>query len=383
MSSLGSLTQPYSPLNLIMSALGIGSAAQAQEQAKKQNQGIALSGSNIIGGSSGGGVGYAGMENGIPGFNVDLNQSTNQGYGNILNALLSAQKGNTSDFKSLMGQLQGQQGTEQGNLLNSYQGMSRNLQGQYGQGAQGLLSAAQQRQQTGMGYLDNAGKQETADLNKQYAAQGNAAQMQMAQRGFGSGNLLQGASALNERERQDSLNRLNESVNAQKQSAFSGYSGDVLNTQAQNFGNQMNLASGLAQGQFGVQSQQSSDRQNLLSQLLGQQYGMNTQNRTDVANLVGQQQQTLMGLNQASANNALNLVTGVTGQQPSMTPWQVGSQMGQAYEGNQANVAAQNLQTSMQHQAQWAPWQGMGMGLLGTGTGMTAGAGLGSALWGG
>ena len=379
---MSTLTGMYSPLNLIMTALGIGSSAQAQEQAKQQNQQIALSGANIIGGASGGGVGYAGMQNGIPGFDINLAQSTNQGYGNIMNALLAAQKGTGGEYQNLMNQLRSQQGTEQNNLLRSYQGMSRGLQSQYGQGAQGLLSAAQQRQQQGMGYLDQAGQQEMADLNKQYAAQGNAAQMQLAQRGFGSGNLLQGASALNERERQDAANRLNESVNAQKQAAYSGYSGDVLNTQAQNFANQMNLASGLAQGQQGLLGQQSADRQNLLAQLLGQQFGLNTQNRTDVANLVGQQQQTLMGLNQASANNALNLVTGITGQYPSMSPWQVGSQMGQAYEGNQANVAAQNLQSSMQHQAQWAPFQGMGMGLLGTGTGMGAGYGLGSALWG-
>jgi hypothetical protein len=386
-------------LNLAMTPLALLDQQRAEVEAKNANRDVANVAGGMLGAMSDGALNYANLtDSGVPQFSYNAQQDIDKTYGGLLGLLRGNQAAGLADYGRLAGDLTKAMGSEQnallgqynrgsGDLLKRYTESQGALMGEFDQGAAGLLDAARQRQATGMALLEGMGDQARKDIDRDYKASGNAQQMQLAQRGFGSGSLLTGALRGNERERQDAQGRLNESLRGQRLNTYGALSGDVLNTQGNNFSNRMNLSSGLEQGRMGLLGQnfgglmsllggQSAERLNLGSMLANNQYNLQQANRGDEYNLLAQQAAQKLAQNQNAAANAYNLVTGIQNPYPSTNAFDLGQQMGLGYGANRSAV----MQENALHRAQspwnsfWGPLAGGTVGGLTSGFTGTAGA---------
>ena len=114
------------------------------------------------------------------------------------------------------------------NIQGTFDAMSSDVQGRYAGLEEALNQAYGNRTSTAMAMLEGAGDQAKADIRQDYRNLDAAQQQALVNRGLG--NTILGASmkAGTERQAQDALGRLNESLRQQRLATYGAFSGDEL-----------------------------------------------------------------------------------------------------------------------------------------------------------
>lgn len=213
-------------------------------------------------------------------------------------------------------------------LGQGYGGLGSQLGGQYGT----LTDAYGGRTERGMGMLEGMGQQAAADIRDDYRRSGAATQADLARRGLGGSSVSAGATSANQREQQNSLNRLNETLRQQQFNAYAGLSGEQLGAQERGYGNVANIGlAGLGAQQSGIESANAArmgrlgaqERANMArldarlgsqsaqNALAAQQLGAQQQQGNLISNTYGNLLGNNLGLQQQLGAGRLNLLSGI------------------------------------------------------------------------
>ena len=149
-------------------------------------------------------------------------------YGALAGAMADNANAVARNLSNAYGDLTNLYDSGAANIQGTFDAMSRDVQGRYA-GLEGALNQAYgNRTSTAMGMLEGAGDQAKADIRQDYRNLDAAQQQALVNRGLG--NTILGASmkAGTERQAQDALGRLNESLRQQRLDTYGAFSGDEL-----------------------------------------------------------------------------------------------------------------------------------------------------------
>jgi hypothetical protein len=190
------------------------------------------------------------------------------------NSLVNRIGGNWNDLNA---SLMGQYATGKGDILgNQNQRMSQlgsdlgSMTSEYRKAGSDIVSGYEGRTKEGLAMLEGMGQQQKKDIEHSYSNKSQSMKSDMASRGLGGTAVGAVMDRGIERDKQDAMGRLDESLRRQKFNAYSSMSGDTLGARS----DQQAGLSGLQQ--FGIGMQDAATAQNLAQQqsLLDKQSGL-------------------------------------------------------------------------------------------------------------
>lgn len=151
-----------------------------------------------------------------------------QALGNQLSGSYANRAGNLMDmFRSGASGLQDQFGGLSNQVGGLYDQRTVDTMGRLGDVSADVRSQLQDRMKRNLDYLEGAGQQERADINRQFDAATGRQQADLAARGMTGAGAIQSLRSGLDRQRSDALGALDERLRAQRIAADSALSGDV------------------------------------------------------------------------------------------------------------------------------------------------------------
>lgn len=197
---------------------------------------------------------------------VTQNSSGSGLPGAVGDAYDKATKANEERYQEIKG--------EYGTLLDDALGMSQDRQ-QY------LTGLAGDRLGAAMGLLNGMGQGEAVRINRAYDDLAARQHQNLTSRGLSASTIAPTVQSAVERDRQDSLMRLGDSLRGSYLNAFLPASGDYLNTAAQTSGGNIDLLTGITQNKLGFMERRNDVYPDLgLFAQIAQSYGQGQYGRT-------------------------------------------------------------------------------------------------------